>query len=227
MVRKCLVFSLVVIAAIVVSGCTRKFTVIPQLKNADFTVEKNYGEVVYYPMLDARDSIDKKGKVESTCSGGTAGVIHLGDKNYNNSLLNEFNKNLFNSVANSHLFSSVRDSTYASDSVYSFISSLDKFHVTLDEAKAQRTQACIGGLLGAVIASGIDVSASTDVQITGKLLKNKIEVWRQSISKQIVQHDSYAKAQKNAENSMGIAIAESCNDLITEMAKYLSAQPTK
>jgi hypothetical protein len=207
------------------SGCTRKFTVIPQLNSLDFSVGKPYGAAAYVSMVDARDAIDKTGKQESICTGGKAGVMHLGDKNYRDTLIAEFDSTMKRSIINSRLFSPVADAKQASDSGYSFVSTLDKFHVTLDEGKAQQTQACIGGIIGAAIASSIDVTATTDVLVTGKLIKDKKEIWLHSISKQIIQRDIYAKTEKNAENSMGIAIGESCKELITEMAKFLSTQP--
>lgn len=74
----------------------------------------------------------------------------------------------------------------------------------------------------APIASSIDVTAITEIQLTGKLTKGDQEVWRYTVSKQIVERDKYGNTQENTERSMGNTIGEVCKELVTEMAKYLS-----
>lgn len=215
----------IVLLLVLITGCVRKFTVIPQMKDYEFTVTETFGDVKYIPTVDARSDLDKKGKVESSCSGGKTGITHLGDKNYENALLPEFDKHLKTSLENAHLFSTVLPSESSSEATYIFSSSLEKYHVTLDEGKAQQTQACAGGgLLGAAIASSVDVTATTDIQLTGMLKEGDEEIWRHTITKQIIERDNYAKTKENAERSMGGAIGETCRDLITELAKYLASK---
>ena len=67
----------------------------------------------------------------------------------------------------------------------------------------------------------MDVTATTDIQITGILKKGGEEVWRHTVTKQIIERDDYAKTRVNAERSMGEAIGETSRDLITELAKSL------
>ena len=215
-----LILLVIIISIVLLGGCARKFTVIPQMKDLEFTVVETYGDIAYTPIIDARSDFDKKGKVENSCSGGKSGVTHLGDKNYENELLPEFDNHLKAALNNSHLFSQI----VTAEGSYTFGSSLDKFHVVLDEAKAQQTQACIGGILGAAIASSVDVTATTDIQLTGILTKDGEELWRHTVSKQIKNTDDYGKTRQNAENSMGGAIGETCKELITELAKYLVSE---
>lgn len=215
----------IVFLLILITGCARQFTVIPQMKDYEFTVSETFGFVKYTPTVDSRSDFDKKGKVEDACSGGKSGVTHLGDKNYENALLPEFDKHLKKSLENAHLFSTVLPKESSSEATYIFSSSLEKYHVTLDEGKAQQTQACAGGgLIGAAIASTVDVTATTDIQLTGMLKKGDEEIWRHTITKQIIERDDYAKTKENAERSMGGAIGETCRDLITELAKYLASK---
>ena len=77
-----LLFALI-LTIFVTAGCTRKFTVASISKDFDFSVVAPYGNVTCTPVIDARSDFDRTGKVESSCGGGTAGVMHLGDKNYN------------------------------------------------------------------------------------------------------------------------------------------------
>lgn len=220
-----LILITIVLLSVFVMECTRKFTVIPQMKDFEFSVSETFGDIAYVPIVDSRSDLDKKGKIESDCSGGKSGVTHLGDKNYENPLLIEFDKHLKKALENSHLFSRVIPAKGAPEATYTFNSSLEKYHVTIDEAKAQQTQACAGGgLLGAAIASTVDVTATTDIQLTGMLKKGDEEIWRHSVSKQIIERDDYGKTRENAERSMGGAIGETCKDLITELAKYMASK---
>lgn len=214
----------IVLLLILVTGCARQFRIIPQLKDYEFTVSETFGDIKYIPTVDSRTDFDKEGKIENSCTGGKTGITHLGDKNYENELLSEFDKHLKTSLTNSHLFSNVASLDSSLEVTYTFNSSLDKYHVTLNEVKAQQTQACVGGLIGAVIASTVDVTATTEVQLTGKLKKGEEEVWQHTISKQILELDDYSNTRYNAEKSMGGAIGESCKELITEMAKYLASK---
>ncbi len=212
----------IVLLLILMTGCVRKFRVTPQLKNYEFTVSETFGDIRYTPIVDSRSDLDKKGKVENSCSGGKSGIIHLGDKNYENLLLIEFDKHLKLSLTNSHLFTNVESEKEAT---YTFNSNLEKYYVTLDEVKAKNTAACAGGgILGAIIASSVDVTATTEVQLTGKLTKGEEKVWQHTISQQIIERDVYGSTKENAEKSMGGAIGESCTELITEMAKYLASR---
>ena len=215
----------IVLLLILITGCVRKFTVIPSMKDYEFSVSETFGDLKYVPTVDSRSDLDKKGKVENICSGGKSGITHLGDKNYENALIPEFDEHLKKSLENAHLFSTVLPSESTSEANYIFSSSVEKYHVTLDEVKAQQTQACAGGgLIGAAIASSVDVTATTDIQLTGMLKKGDEEIWRHTITKQIIERDDYAKTRDNAERSMGGAIGETCRDLITEMAKYLASK---
>lgn len=139
----------IALVIILMTGCVRQFTIIPQMKDVEFSVTQTFGELNYNPIVDSRSDFDKKGKVESSCSGGKTGITHLGDKNYKNPLLTEFDKHLKTAIAKSHLFSSIDSTGKASMTAFTFGSSLDKYQVTLDEAKAQQTQACVGGIIGA------------------------------------------------------------------------------
>lgn len=213
----------ILVCLIILSGCTRKFAVVPQMKSFDFEVVDNYGDVNYEPIVDARSELEREGKVGGGCSGGRSGVMNLGDENYKNPLLPEFDNHLIAAIQNSRLFSNIDTQTNPTQDVYVFSSSLDRYLVTLDEAKAQQTQACIGGIIGAAIASSIDVTATTDIQLTGNLTRNNEEIWRHTITKQVVEHNDYGKTEKNTENCMGNAIGEACNELITELAIFLSS----
>lgn len=214
----------IVLLLILITGCARQFTVIPHMKDYEFTVSETFGDVRYTPIVDTRSDLDKKGKVESSCSGGKTGVTHLGDKNYENDLLSEFDKHLKKSLTNSYLFSKVVSADSSLESIFTFSSSLEEYHVTLDEGKAQQTQACVGGIIGAAIASTVDVTATTEIQLTGKLTKGDEEVWRHTVTKQTVERDDYGKTRENTERSMGATIGESCKELITEMAKYFASK---
>ena len=194
------------------------------MKDFEFSVSETFGTILYTPTVDSRSDFDREGKLESACSGGKSGITHLGDKNYENPLLPEFDDHLKKALQNSHLFSNVILPETGASADYTFSSSLEKYHVTLDEAKAQTTQACAGGgLLGAAIASGVDVTATTDIQITGMLRYGSEEIWRHTITKQIIERDNYGNTEANAERSMGNAIGDACKELITEMAKHLAS----
>jgi hypothetical protein len=195
----------VALAMLLMTGCTRKFLVASISKDFEFSVLAPYGNLSYTPVVDARSDLDRKGKVE-------------------NPLLVEFDRYLKIALNNSHLFLAIITNKDSSMASYTFKSSLDKYQVTLNEVQAQQTEACVGGLIGAAIASGIDVTAVTDIQLTGILLRGNQEVWNHTISKQITEEDTYAHAKENAEKSMATAIGETCKELITEMAKYLAGQ---
>lgn len=206
------------IACMAMTGCAAKYEVIPQMKNLEFTVTEKFGELMYKSMADARGPLDRTGKVESDCSGGKSGIIHLGDKSYKVPLIFVFDSSLKNSLEDSNLFSIV--SAQISEDTYVFSSSLDQFHVLIDQVNAQQTAACVGYLA----ASFVDVTATTDVKITAKLSKDNKEIWRQTIIKQAITRDNSSKSKRNAENCIGQAIGEACNEVINTLALYLSSE---
>lgn len=211
-------------AGIIATGCgPRKFLVRPQVKDFDFTVSKTFGTLAYIPLKDARDQFDKEGKIETSCFYGYTGIMHLGDQNYQPNLVNEFDTTLRVSLQNSHLFSDIGKQDLAQPG-YTFSASLERFHVLIDEEKAVKTRACIGGLIGAAVAASIEVTAMTELKLTGRLTKGAEELWLHTVTKQITTTADYSDTELNAENSMGQAIGESCKDLITELAKYLSSK---
>ncbi|MDI6804567.1 MAG: hypothetical protein QME58_12110 [Bacteroidota bacterium] len=203
-------------------GCgPRQFTVLPEMKPTGFTVVEKFGTLGYIPIVDGRSEIDQEGQEPGACAMGEAGIIVLGDKNYKIPLLPEIDKHLKKAFYNSALFTQIIERTPA-DENYLFKSSLNQFHVVLNEQKTQQTQACVGGILGAVIASSVDVEATTDIQLTGIFLKGNEEVWRKSVSKHVLKVDDYSNTTKNLENSMGEAIGECSKEIITQLAIYLS-----
>ncbi|MBU8922662.1 MAG: hypothetical protein KOO63_12660 [Bacteroidales bacterium] len=215
----------ILVACVLVQGCTRKFAVTSQMSDLDFTVSEPVASINYTPIVDSRPEIEKKGRVENGCSGGKSGVTHLGDKNYKNDLLPEFNDHLLIALQNSHLFTNinvVEETSTPADADYSFMASLESFHVMLDEAQAQNTQACIGGIIGAMIASKVDVTANIDVKLTGILKSDNVEVWRYTVIKHSSEIADYGKTKTNAELLMGNAIGDVSRDIISEMAKFLS-----
>lgn len=216
----------IALSLVLMVGCAtpRKFTVVPVEMESELTVSEELGAVRYTPVVDSRSEWDKKGKVETSCMGGSSGVTHLGDKNYENPLLPAFNEHLKKNLVDAHLFSAVLPVDSSSETTYVFSSSLDKFHVIIDESSAKKVQACIGGLMGALISSRADVTATSYVELTGMLKKNDEEIWRNTVSKQITEEDDYSDTRANAEWAIGRAIGEICRDLITDMAKSLASK---
>ncbi len=205
-------------------GCARQFSVIPQMKSYDFTVVDKFGAIYVTPTTDSRTALDKSGKIPSGCLfDENRGITILGDKNYRNELLLEINKHLKTALLESGLFTGVKNDN-PNEADYTFKSNLDQFHVVLDETKALDTQACVGGLIGSLIASTIDVEAVTEIRITGVLFKGEEEIWRKSISKSSLMIDDYSNTSLNAERSMGDAIGSCCKDLVTELATYLASK---
>jgi len=194
------------------------------MMSRDFTVIQKSGTLAYTPAADLRNELDKKGEKPGACGGGVSeGTLILGDENYKNPLLPEVDKHLKNSLLEAGLFTELlAESAPAAD--YVFKSTIDQFHVVLNESKAKNTQACIGGLLGALIASSVDVEATTDIQLTGILLKGNEEVWRKSMTKHAMKVDDYSNTEKNLEKCMGEAIGGCSKDLIAELARYLTSQ---
>lgn len=198
--------------------------VLPQKKNLDFTVEGKFGKLLYSPVNDNRNELDRKGQAPGACGGGAPGVTVLGDENYRSPLLVEVDKHLKNSIYETSLFSEIIDKdSLASETDYKIKVNLDRFNVVLDEEKAQQTQACIGGFIGAAIAASIDVQATSDIAMTAVVYKGSKEIWRKSVSKRVVKIDDYAKTTTNAENAMGESIGEASKELVTELAKFMAA----
>ena len=216
---------LIIVSLVTIVGCTRHFIIQPQNKACDFTVVEKFGKLHYVTVNDTRSELDRKGQSPSACGGGTPGVTVLGDENYHPKLLlPEIDTNLKTSIHETNLFSDISYDSTASESEYLIRTNLDQFYVVLNETKAEQTQACIGGVIGAAIAASIDVEATTDIKITGYLYQGNTEVWRKTVSKHIVKIDDYAKTKQNAEAAMGEAIGEASKELITEVAKYLASK---
>ncbi|TAK54776.1 MAG: hypothetical protein EPO24_12815 [Bacteroidetes bacterium] len=217
-----LIAGLIILA---LTGCgPRKFYVKPEVKPQEFTVVEKSGTLAYTTISDARSDLDKKGEEPSSCGfSGNRGILILGDKNYKSPLLPEVDKHLKNALQSSGLFTQVTEEA-SPDANYVFKSSIDQFHVVINEQKAQDTQACIGGIAGALIASAVDVEGSTDVQLTGALFKGNDEVWRKSVSKNVTKMDDYSNTTQNVEKTMGDAIGEACKELVTELAKFLASK---
>lgn len=212
----------ILVICIAAIGCgPRQFTVLPEMKPTGFTVVEKFGTLGYVPVVDGRNEIDQKGQKPGACAMGDAGILILGDENYKIPLLPEIDKHMKKALSNSALFATIIDGT-PEDTNYFLKSSLDQFHVVLNEQKAQQTQACVGGILGAVIASSVDVEATTDIQLTGILLKGNEEIWRKSVSKHVLKVDDYSNTTKNLEKSMGEAIGECSKEIITQLAIFLS-----
>lgn len=223
--KNCLqnIYFIVFLIVLLLYGCgPRQFAVRPEMMPREFTVKEKFGTLVYKPVVDMRSEIDKKGDRPESCL-GSGGVLILGDENYKNPLLPEVDRHMRNSLLESGLFRDVLDESKTNE-YYIFKSTIDKFHVILNETKAQQTQACIGGILGAIIASSIDVEATTNIQLTGILMKGDEEVWRKIVSKQVVKIDDYSNTEKNLEKCMGEAIGKATKELITDLARYLASQ---
>lgn len=212
-------------ASLLFVGCgPRQFAIRPEMFSHEFTVVEKFGKMVYTPVVDARNELDRKGEKPGACGGGPSeGTLILGDENYQNPLLQEVDKHLKASMLETGLFTSI---VYDSDpdASYTFKCTLDQFHAVLNESKAQNTQACIGGLLGAMIASAVDVEAATDIQLTGILFSGQAEIWRKSATKHVTKTDDYSNTKKNLEKSMGEAIGSCSKELIASMAIFLSSK---
>jgi hypothetical protein len=222
---KIFLLAVISISMIVITGCgPRKFAVRPEMMSHDFTVVQKSGSLSYIPVVDLRNEQDKKGEKPGACGGGIgSGNLILGDENYKNPLLPEIDKHLKNSLLEAGIFTELLSES-ATNADYIFKSSVEQFHVFLNESKAQQTQACIGGILGSLIASSVDVEATTDIQLTGILLKGNEEVWRKSMTKHVLKIDDYSNTGKNLEKCMGEAIGACSKDLIAELARYLTSQ---
>ena len=221
---KKLLLAMSLLCLILLSSCVRQFTVLPQMKSYDFTVTEKFGKLGYVPTIDTRSELDKNGQSPSSCAfSGNRGITVLGDKNYKNELLPEIDKHMKKALTESGLFKEVIDDS-PTNVDYIFRSELSQYYVVLNEQKAQDTQACVGGLIGAAIASSVDVEASTDISITGVFLKDSEEIWRKSITKNVLKIDDYSNTSKNTENTMGEAIGEGCKEIVTELATFLASQ---
>jgi hypothetical protein len=209
---------------ILLAGCARKFTVTSAMKSFDFTVTEKLGKLGYVSPVDLRNKLDKKGQQPEACIfSSKRGTTVLGDRNYKNKLLPEFDQHLKKSLIESQLFTAILENDTSSTD-YVFRSNLEQFNVVLDETKAIDAQVCVGGIIGSAIASGIDVHATTDLRITGIVTKGGREVWRQTVSKHVVQTDDYKNTEHNAEFTMGEAIGEGSKELVTALAAFLASQ---
>jgi len=212
------------VCVVLLAGCARKFTITSAMKSYDFTVTDKFGKLGYVSPADVRGKLDKKGQLPSGCIlSSKRGITVLGDKNYKNQLLPEFDQHLKKALTESQLFTAIIiNDTSSADFV--FRSSLEQFNVVLDETKAVDAQACAGGLIGGAIASGLDVHATTEIRIVGVVTKRGREVWRQTVTKRIFQTDAYKNTEHNAEFTMGEAIGEGSKELVTALATFLASQ---
>jgi len=189
-------------------------------------IDKELATVKYINMTDGRTEGDKKTQVEKSCISPT-GMFQLGDDQFYSEskiippMLSEFNNNLLLTLEHSQAVKIKTESDSLKLNDYIFSSNLEFSKLMLDDTKAVKTQQCIGGLVGALVVAQDETTTTTDIVLTGKLIKNKKEVWSHKVNFNRVLTDVHKNLHELVERSIDEGIGEACGELADEMVKFL------
>jgi hypothetical protein len=207
-------------------GCAKKTKYLISPKSFEFesTAKIQHGSLYYKQMIDSRDEKEREGSTKSSCLGGEKYSDVLGDADYAYALATEIDIYIKNGLSESDLFTQINDAP-TPGSEFTFESTLNRFHVYVNESEARTAKEMgtffCGGLVGGAMAKQKDVETTTDISITGVLFKGETEVWRQTVTHNVVTVEKFPDRKINVENSMGIAIGECCTKLINDLAMFL------
>jgi hypothetical protein len=209
-------FLVLAVSLSLLQGCAKsKYSIDPELKPFQFQVMDDFGTLNYTPITDNRQLLEVEGQ------SGPDNLI-LGDDDYDFELIPIIEQHLRSSLEQSGLFSSIieGDSTRAE---FTYKASLDRFFVMQDKTKISDANQM--GCIGMIAAQSTDVPTTTEIRITASLIENSTnkELWRKIVTKKIDRVDVLRKTTSQTTDSMSEAISSCCNELVTEIAKFMAS----